>query len=129
GDGEQDEGQIWEAVMAGSQFGLDNLCGIVDSNMLQIDGWVDEVMTVGPLADRYKSFGWNVIEIDGHNFEQIRYAFRRAKQTKRKPTVIITNTIKGHGISFMEDQAGWHGKAPNSEQTEKALKEIDEMEF
>ncbi|MCK4667831.1 transketolase [Candidatus Dependentiae bacterium] len=129
GDGEQDEGQIWEAVMSAAHYGLDNLCGIVDCNGLQIDGWVDEIMSIAPIADRYKAFGWRVIEIDGHNFDQIRYAFRKANQNKKLPTVIIANTVKGHGVSFMEDKAGWHGRAPNAEEAKQALKEIEELEL
>ena len=129
GDGEQDEGQIWEAVMSAAHYGLDNLCGIVDCNGLQIDGWVDEIMSIAPITDRYKAFGWRVIEIDGHSFEQIRYAFRKANQNKKLPTVIIANTVKGHGVSFMEDKAGWHGRAPNAEEAKQALKEIDELEL
>lgn len=129
GDGEQNEGQIWEAVMTAGHYQLDNLCGIVDANYLQIDGWVDEVMSISELGAKYKAFGWAVIEIDGHNFEQIRYAFRRAQQIKGRPTAIIAYTVKGKGVSFMEDIAGWHGKAPSKEQAERALKDIDNMEL
>lgn len=125
GDGEQQEGSIWEAAMCASHFKLDNLCAIVDCNGLQIDGKVEDVLNVYPISDKYRAFGWNVIEIDGHNFEQIDQAYTQAKNYKGKPTVIIAKTVKGKGVSFMENVAGWHGKAPNAEQLEQALKEID----
>jgi len=124
GDGELNEGQIWEAAMTASHYKLDNLCGIVDHNCLQIDGWTCEVKNMEPLADKWKAFGWNVIEVDGHNIEEIIAAFKRFKHTHFKPTVIIAHTIKGKGVSFMEDDAAWHGKAPNSEQAALALKEL-----
>jgi len=116
GDGEQQEGQIWEAIMEAGHYKLDNLCGIVDKNRLQIDGWVRDVMDVDPLNEKYKSFGWNVIEIDGHDMEEILHAFEQARAFKDKPTVVIAHTTKGKGVDFMEDVAGWHGKAPNYEQ-------------
>jgi len=124
GDGEQQEGSIWEAAMTAGHYHLDNLCGIVDKNDLQIDGWVREVMNVDPLADKYRAFGWNVLEIDGHNLEQILTSFDQARATSGKPTVIIAHTTKGKGVSFMENEAGWHGVAPNREQFEKAILDL-----
>lgn len=124
GDGEIEEGQIWEAAMASNKYKLDNLCVIVDNNNLQIDGTIEEVMSSYPIDKKFESFGFNVITIDGHNMGEIKEAFENAKQTKNKPTCIIAKTIKGKGISFMENQAGWHGKAPNQEQYEQALKEL-----
>lgn len=124
GDGELQEGIVWEQAMSAAHYHLDNLCAIVDWNGLQIDGKNDDVMKVSPIADKFKAFGWNIISIDGHNFEQIFGAFDAAKACKGKPTVIIAKTKKGKGVSFMEDNAGWHGKAPNAEETEKALAEI-----
>jgi transketolase len=124
GDGEQQEGQIWEAAMEGAQFGLDNLVSIIDRNRLQIDGWVKDVMNVEPLRDKYASFGWHVIEIDGHNMKAILDAFAQARTVKGKPVVILANTVKGKGVSFMEDKAGWHGKSPSKEELPKALAEL-----
>ena len=125
GDGEQQEGSIWEAAMAAGHYRLDNLCGIVDRNRLQIDGWVKEVMNVEPLADKYRAFNWHVLEIDGHNMGQILNAFAEARNTKGKPTVIIADTVKGKGVSFMENEAGWHGAATRTEeQLEQALKDL-----
>jgi transketolase len=125
GDGELQEGLIWEAAMSASHYGLDNLVAIVDHNGLQIDGRNDDVMTVMPSGSKFASFGWNVIEIDGHDMEQILDAFAKARQCSGKPTVIVAETVKGKGVSFMEGQAGWHGKAPNDEQTEQALDELE----
>ena len=124
GDGEQQEGQIWEAIMEAGHFGLDNLCGIVDRNRLQIDGWVEEVMNVEPLEDKYRTFGWNVIEIDGHDMEEIVSAFEEAEGVKGKPTVILASTVKGKGVDFMEDVAGWHGKPPSVDQMWEGLKQL-----
>jgi len=124
GDGEQQEGSVWEAVMSAAHFKLDNLCAIVDRNRLQIDGWTKDVMNIEPIADKYRSFGWHVIEIDGHDIAQIINAFDEARTIKGKPTVIIADTVKGKGVSFMEDQAGWHGVAPKKEQFEQAIKEL-----
>lgn len=125
GDGEQQEGSIWEAVMAAGHFKLDNICGIVDKNNLQIDGKVEDVMNIDPLTDKYRSFNWHVIEIDGHDIDQILEAFKKARQMKGKPTVIIADTVKGKGVSFMENVAGWHGIAPtNEEEFEKAIRDI-----
>jgi len=128
GDGEQQEGSVWEAAMSASHYKLDNLCAIVDDNGLQIDGATKDIMDVSPLGAKYSSFGWNVIEIDGHDFESIDAAYSKAAAFKGKPTVIIAKTIKGKGVSFMENLAEWHGKAPSKELVEKALKEIQTAE-
>jgi transketolase len=125
GDGEQQEGSIWEAAMAAPQFKLDNLCAIVDNNGLQIDGATKDVMNVEPLADKYRAFGWNVIEIDGHNLSEVDKAYLQFKETKGNPTAIIAKTIKGKGVSYMENLAQWHGKVPSKELVQKALEEID----
>jgi transketolase len=126
GDGEQQEGSIWEAVMEASHFKLDNVVGIIDRNRLQIDGWVKDVMNVEPLEERYRSFGWEVIEIDGHDLKQVVQALQTAKNVPvaGKPTVIIANTVKGKGVSFMENVAGWHGKAPSYDEMIKGLEEL-----
>ena len=129
GDGEQQEGSIWEAAMAAGHYKLDNLCGIVDMNRLQIDGWVKDVMNVQPLSEKYAAFGWNVIEIDGNDMRQILDAFARARETSGRPTVILARTIKGKGVSFMENEASWHGTAPKKEQFEKALPELLTPDF
>ena len=124
GDGESEEGQIWEAAMFGAHYKLDNLCAIVDNNGLQIDGKVTEVMNPTPLDEKFLAFGWNVYTIDGHNFEEIADALEKAKTVKGKPTAIIANCVKGKGVSFMENQVGWHGSAPNKEQYEQAIAEL-----
>ena len=124
GDGELQEGLVWEAFMSASHYKLDNMVVIIDNNGLQIDGRNDEVMTVTPIAEKLEAFGWNAIEIDGHNMEEIVNAFAKARKCKGRPTGIVAHTIKGKGVSFMEDQAGWHGKAPDDEQTEQAIKEL-----
>ena len=124
GDGEIEEGQIWEAAMTSAHYKLDNLCLIIDNNNLQIDGKVDEVMNVYPIDKKLKSFGFETINVDGHNIADLITAFEQAKETKGKPTAIIANTVKGEGISFMEDRVDWHGKAPNEEQYEEAKKEL-----
>ena len=124
GDGELQEGLIWEAAMAAAHYKLDNLCAIIDWNGLQIDGKNDDVVTVKPIDDKFKAFGFNVIEIDGHNFEEIFKAFDEARARKGKPTAIIAKTHKGMGVSFMYDNAGWHGKAPNEEETKQAIEEL-----
>lgn len=124
GDGEIQEGMIWEAAMAAVHYKLDNLTAIVDWNGLQIDGRNDEVMTVAPIADKFAGFGWNTFECDGHDIEDISIALKQAKEIKDRPTVIIAKTVKGKGVSFMENQAGWHGKAPDDEQFEQAMKEL-----
>ncbi len=125
GDGEQQEGTIWEAAMSASHFKLDNLCAIVDCNGLQIDGSVSDVLNIEPIADKYKAFGWNVISLDGHDLAQIDKAYSDAKLKKDKPTVLIAKTVKGKGVSFMENIADWHGKAPSKEQMLQAISEID----
>ena len=124
GDGESQEGQIWEAAMAAHHYKLDNLCAIIDFNGLQIDGDITKVMDPTPFDTKYAAFGWNVITIDGHNYDELEQAFANAKQVKGMPTVIIAKTIKGKGVSYMENQAGWHGSAPSVEQCEEALKEL-----
>ena len=124
GDGEIEEGQIWEAAMTSAHYKLDNLCLIVDNNELQIDGKVEKVMNVNPIGEKLKSFGFEVIEIDGHNYQEIIQAFETARNTKQKPTAIVAHTIKGKGVSFMENQATWHGKAPSEEQYKIAMEEL-----
>ncbi|MDE6946656.1 MAG: transketolase [Anaeroplasmataceae bacterium] len=124
GDGEIEEGQIWEAAMSASHYKLDNLCAIVDYNNLQIDGKVTDVMNVTPIDEKFKSFGFNVININGNDIDEILSAFEKAKKAKERPTVIIAKTRKGKGVSFMEDQAGWHGKAPNEEEYKIAMEEL-----
>jgi transketolase len=124
GDGEVEEGQVWEAAMAAAYYKLDNLMVFVDHNHLQIDGHVEEVMSPEPLKDKFNAFGWHVVEIDGHNLEEIIQAVETAKGIKGKPTVAIAETIKGKGVSFMENQVDWHGKAPSREQMKKALEEL-----
>lgn len=126
GDGEIEEGQVWEAAMTSNKYKLDNLCIIVDNNNLQIDGTIEEVMSSYPIDKKFESFGFNVVNIDGNNIEEILNAFKQAKETKGKPTCIVAKTIKGKGISFMENQVGWHGKAPNEEQYNIAIKELSE---
>ncbi len=124
GDGEQQEGSIWEAAMAASHHKLDNLCGIIDVNRLQIDGWVKDVLNVEPLSEKYAAFGWNVIAVDGHNMEEILDGFARAKRITGQPTIILARTIKGKGVSFMENEASWHGTPPKKEQFEKAMQQL-----
>ena len=124
GDGEIQEGQVWEAAMFAGFRKLDNLVVIVDNNGLQIDGPVDEVCSPYPIADKFKAFNFNVVEIDGHDFDQIRSAFNNAKETKGMPTCIILKTIKGKGVSFMENKADWHGKAPNDEEYAIAMADL-----
>ena len=124
GDGEIQEGIIWEAAMSAAHYKLDNLVGILDWNGLQIDGKNEDVMTVAPVDEKFCAFGWNVIQIDGHDFAQIFDAFEQARAHEGQPTMIIAKTHKGRGVSFMEDQYGWHGKAPNEEQTRQAVEEL-----
>ena len=124
GDGEIEEGQIWEAAMTANKYKLDNLCVIVDNNNLQIDGTIEEVMSSYPIDEKFKSFGFNVLTIDGNNIEKILSAFEIAKQTKNKPTCIIAKTIKGKGVSFMENKTEWHGKAPSEEEYIQAMKDL-----
>ncbi len=124
GDGEIQEGQVWEAAMFAAAKKLDNLCVIVDNNNLQIDGTIEEVNSPYPIPEKFEAFGFNVITIDGHDFDQIDAAFRAAKACKGKPTAIIQKTIKGKGVSFMENQVSWHGSAPNKEQYDIAMGEL-----
>lgn len=129
GDGELEEGQVWEALTAASKNNLDNLCVIVDNNNLQIDGEIEKVGGMNNLTEKFMSFGFNVINIDGHNIDSIIDAFATAKQTKGRPTAIIAKTIKGKGVSFMENQASWHGKAPSEEEYNRAMEELDDAMF
>lgn len=124
GDGELQEGLIWEAAMSAGHYKLSNLCVMVDHNGLQIDGKNDDVMKVNPIDEKFKAFGFNVLTIDGHNMDEILDAFKKARLEKDKPTCIICETHKGCGVSFMEDDPGWHGKAPNEEQAKMAVKEL-----
>lgn len=124
GDGEVQEGIIWEAAMSAAHYKLDNMIAFLDYNGLQIDGEVESVMSINPIEDKFRTFGWNVITIDGHDFDQIFAALDMAKDTVGKPTMIIAKTVKGKGVSFMENQASWHGSAPSEEQLEQALSEL-----
>lgn len=124
GDGEVQEGIVWEAAMSAAHYKLDNLVAFLDYNGLQIDGEVEKVMNIGPIMDKFKSFGWNVIEIDGYDFDQIFAALDMARETVGKPTMIIAKTVKGKGVSFMENNASWHGTAPTDSDLEKALAEL-----
>jgi transketolase len=124
GDGELQEGSVWEAAMACAHFSCDNLCAIVDANGCQIDGRCENVMGLEPLAAKWQAFGWQVIEINGHDFKQILAAYAQAQTNKNKPTVIIARTIKGKGVSFMEGVIGFHGRAPTKDEAERALKEL-----
>ena len=124
GDGEVAEGQVWEAFMAAAKYKLDNLCAIVDVNGLQIDGRTCDVMPTEPLDKKFEAFGAHVIKIDGHDFDAIRAAFAEARTVKGQPTVILAKTVKGKGVSYMENNAGWHGKAPNDEQFAQAKAEL-----
>jgi transketolase len=123
-DGECEEGQTWEAVMAGAMFKLDNLTAIVDTNGIQLSGFNKDIMNVQPLTDKFKAFNWNVIECEGNDINQVLAALKAAQAVKGKPTAIIAHTFKGKGVSFMENNVDFHGKAPNAEQLEKALKEL-----
>jgi len=125
GDGECDEGQVWEGAMAAAHFKLDNLVAIVDNNGQQIDGWNRDVMNLDPFNKKWEAFGWHVIEVDGHNLNQLFDAFDRAKKIKGRPVVIIAHTVKGKGVSFMENNPDFHGKAPNAEEVKIALKELE----
>lgn len=124
GDGELQEGQVWEAAMTTPHYKLDNVCAIIDWNKIQLDDYVDNVKGVGDLVGKWKAFGWHVIEIDGHELDQVDNALRQAKEVKGKPTAILAHTIKGKGISFMENTHKWHGLAPSNEELEFALKEL-----
>ncbi len=125
GDGEIEEGQVWEAAMFAAHYKLDNLVAFLDFNGLQIDGDIREVMNSTPIDKKFEAFNWNVITIDGHDYDQIRNAIDEAHTVKGKPTIIIAKCVKGKGVSFMENQAGWHGAAPNKEQFEQAISELD----
>ena len=124
GDGEIQEGQVWEAFMLAHHYKLDNLCVIIDNNGLQIDGKVADVMSPYPIPEKLRAFGFEVMEIDGHDFDQIEAAFNKAKETKGVPFAIVMKSVKGKGVSYMENQAGWHGKAPNDEEYEQAMTEL-----
>ena len=124
-DGESEEGQVWEAAMFAAHKKLDNLCIFLDYNGLQIDGKIAEVNSPYPIAEKFKSFGWNVLEISAHSFDEIDAAFNAAAEFKGKPSVIVASSVKGKGVSFMEDQVGWHGTAPNAEQYEQAMSELN----
>lgn len=124
GDGEIQEGQVWEAFMLAHHYKLDNLCVIIDNNGLQIDGKVADVMSPYPIPEKLRAFGFEVMEIDGHDFDQIEAAFAKAKETKGVPFAIVMKSVKGKGVSYMENQAGWHGKAPNDEEYEQAMTEL-----
>lgn len=126
GDGELQEGQVWEALMYAAAKKLDNLVAVVDNNNLQIDGTIEQVNSPYPIAEKFSAFGWNVIEIDGHCFDEIEKAYNSAKEHKGAPTAIIAKTIKGKDVSFMENEVGWHGTAPNKEQYETAIAELNE---
>lgn len=125
GDGEVAEGQVWEAALSASKYKLDNLCVCVDVNGLQIDGKTADVMPTDPLDKKFEAFGWHVINIDGHDYEQIHNAYAEAADIRERPAMILAHTVKGKGVSFMEDQAGWHGKAPNDEQFAQAEAELE----
>lgn len=125
GDGELQEGQVWEAAMAAGHYKLDNLIAFVDNNGLQIDGNIDDVMSPNPIDAKFAAFGWHVLTIDGHDFQQIADAVAKAKAEKNRPTVIVAKTVKGKGVSYMENQAGWHGSAPSEEQVAQALGELN----
>lgn len=124
GDGENQEGQVWEAAMTAAHYRLDNLCAILDRNGLQIDGQVEEVMSIEPIVEKWRAFGWDVLEIDGHDMNQILLAFDKAEGTKGKPTMVIAHTIKGKGVSFFEGKVEYHGIAPTKEELERALAEL-----
>ena len=124
GDGEIQEGEVWEALMFAHQYKLDNLCVIIDNNGLQIDGNIADVMSPYPILDKLRSFGFEAVEIDGHDFEQIEQVFQKARETKGVPFAIVMKTVKGKGVSYMENQAGWHGKAPNDEEYAQAMSEL-----
>ena len=124
GDGEIEEGQVWEAAMFSAHYKLDNLVAVVDNNGLQIDGPISEVCSPYPITDKFEAFGWHVITIDAHDFDDIERAFAEADTVKGKPVAIIQKSVKGKGVSFMEGQVGWHGTAPNKEQYEQAMAEL-----
>ena len=123
-DGEQQEGSVWEAAMSAGHFKLNNLCAVIDYNNLQIDGAVEDVMGISPLEDKYRAFRWNTITVDGHDLKGLLKAYEEASSVKDSPTVIIAKTVKGKGVSFMENVVDWHGKAPSKEAAEKALDQL-----
>ncbi len=125
GDGECDEGQVWEAAMAAAHFKLDRLTAIVDRNGIQLDGWTKDIMNLEPLNEKWRAFGWHVIEVDGQDMSQLFSAFEQAKMVTGKPTLILAHTVKGKGVSFMENNPDFHGKAPNAEEMKQALKELE----
>jgi len=127
GDGELEEGQVWEALMAAAHYKLDNLVAVLDHNGLQIDGKITEVLSPESVEKKFEAFGWETINIDGHDIDQIMDAFKKAREVKGKPTLIVAKTIKGKGVSFMENEAGWHGSAPNREQRDQAIAELDAL--
>ena len=127
GDGESEEGQVWEAAMFAAHYKLDNLCAVIDWNGLQIDGPVAEVMNPTPLDEKFRAFGWNVVSINGHDFDEIEAAFRLARETKGKPTAIIAKTVKGKGVPFMENKVEWHGAAPKEDQYKEAIAALSSM--
>jgi len=130
GDGELEEGQVWEAAMTSAKYNLDNVCVIVDNNNLQIDGTIDSVKkSVYPIKEKFESFGFNVFEVDGHDIDAIISTLQKVKEVKNMPSVIIAKTIKGKGVSYMENVASWHGKAPNEEEYNKAMEELNNMNF
>lgn len=129
GDGESQAGQIWEAAMLAPKYKLSNLTAILDYNKVQLDGTTKEILDIDPVPDKWRSFGWNAIEIDGHNYTEIENAFNEAENFKEGSTIIIAHTVKGKGVSFMEGNVDWHGKAPTVEESEKAVKEIMEIEI
>jgi transketolase len=125
GDGESEEGQIWEAAMAAAHYKCDNLCAIIDWNGLQIDGKIEDVIGPAPFDEKFRAFGWHTINVDGHDFAQLEKAFAEAKTIKGKPTCIIAKTVKGKGVSYMENVADWHGKGPNDAECAQALEELE----
>jgi transketolase len=124
-DGECEEGQTWEAALSAAHFRLDNLTAIVDCNGMQLSGWVRDIMDLEPFARKWQAFGWRTLTVDGHDFDQIVSACQTAKKVKNKPTVIVARTVKGKGVSFMENNVEFHGKAPTWEEAERALKELE----
>lgn len=124
GDGEITEGQIWEAALVAAHYKLDNFCGMVDVNGLQIDGPTEKVMNTAPLDEKFRAFGWHAINVDGHDLDALEKAFAEAAATKNKPTMLLLQTVKGKGVSFMENQVGWHGKAPNADEYQQAMAEL-----
>jgi transketolase len=124
GDGEIQEGQVWEAAMFANKYRLDNVIAFVDRNYLQTDGWSEDIMPLDPLVPKWQSFGWNTMEIDGHSFVEIVAAVETAKRTQGRPTMIVARTVKGKGVSFMENVPAWHGTPPNVEQYERAMEEL-----